>query len=60
MLRTTMMMTPFLLQHKMALSDEMGSGNDISSNLNHNSSAKNVEDHNDEDFFSSSTEVLVP
>jgi hypothetical protein len=38
----------------------MGSGNDISSNFNHKSSGKNVEDHNDEDFSSSFTEVLVP
>ena len=34
-----------------ALSDVMGSSNDIISHLNHNSSETNVEDHNDEDSF---------
>ena len=35
-----------------ALSDVMGSSNDIINNLNQSSSEKNVEDHNDEDSFS--------
>ena len=51
----TMMRTPSALQATSsvgALSDTIGSSNDIINHLNHNSSEKNVEDHNDEDSFS--------